>query len=307
MVIVLAAAWIGVTAMGTVPVLGATSQPTPIALTPGSADFGDVDVGAEREETITATNPAVEVCANKVDDDGDGTVDEQPPDCVFLGIERAAACCPVTDVEVTISTVDLQGSDSFVEAQDDCEGVALAPGKSCDVRVTFVPTGAGEFAASLEFATSTGTVTAALSGVGVSSDPTTTTSVATTATSSPPTSQTPPTSTTPTSVATTPTPPGSETPPSRPAPISDRAGRGQWWPVAAAVILLVAALLVAPGVRARRGPKWARAHVQAVARARFDGDVVIIRSQAARSSPTCVVRLEPHAERGTQALLEVNR
>lgn len=318
MAIALATAWVAVVAMGTVPAFGATAQPTPLTLTPGSATFGDVDAGAASEQTITATNPApeqagVEVCGNQIDDDQDGAVDERS-DCVSDGIDVAGGCCADKSLLlslVEISTVQLTGSDAFAEAEDNCEGVALAPGESCDVRVTFMPTAAGEYAASLEFATSAGTVTAALTGVGVSSDPTTTTSEATTPTSaspttatSPPTSQAPPT--TPTSVGTAPSAGAPESSPPSTAPVADHAERGPWWPVAAALTLLVAVALAAR-VWARRGPNWVRAHVRAVARPGVDHDAAIARSPAGRSSPTCVVRLEPHTGRATQALLEVDR
>lgn len=318
MAIALASAWVAVVAMGTIPALGATSQPAPLTLTPGSATFGDVEAGATGEQTITARNPvpeqpAVEVCGNDVDDDQDGAVDETS-DCGSDGVEVAETCCADSLLlsEVEIYTVQLTGSDAFAEVEDGCEGIALAPGDSCNVRVTFNPTEAGEFAASLEFATSTGTTSAALSGAGISSDPTTTTSEATTptsasptpTTSSPPTSQASPT--TPTSVETAPPPSDPASPPPT-APVADRGGRGLWWPVAVALTLLAAVVLAAPRVWARRGPKWVRAHVQAVARPGVDRDAAIVRSPAARSSPTCVVRLEPHADRGTQALLEVDR
>jgi hypothetical protein len=318
MAIALATGWVAVVAMGTIPALGATSQPTPLTLTPGPATFGDVEAGATSEQTITATNPApeqpgVEVCGNDVDEHQDGAVDETS-DCVSDGVDVAETCCADSLLllsEVEIYTVQLTGSDAFAEVEDRCEGVALAPGESCDVRVTFMPTEAGEFAASLEYATSTGTVSAALSGLGISSDPTTTTSATTPtsasptpAPSSPPTSQAPPT--TPTSVETAP-PPGDPASPPPTAAVADRGGRGLWWPVAAALTLLAAVVLAAPRVWARRGPKWVRAHVQAVARPGVDRDAAIVRSPAGRSSPTCVVRLEPHADRGTQALLEVDR
>ncbi len=86
-------------------------------------------------------------------------------------------------------------------------------------------------------------------------------------------------------------------------PVSERT---PVWVVAAALILLGAALLIPRSVRARRRPSWVRTHVRVVARTGPARDVKFTQSLADPSTPTCVVRLEPHADGGKQVLVEVD-
>jgi hypothetical protein len=82
------------------------------------------------------------------------------------------------------------------------------------------------------------------------------------------------------------------------------------WPLAGVLILLavvLGGLLLPRAVQAREGQKWVSAHVQAVAGAAFDTAVEVMQSRADHLPPTCVVRLEPHADSGTQVLEEVGR
>jgi hypothetical protein len=315
----LVAAWVALVATGTAPGLGATSQPAPLTLTPDSAAFGELETGATSEQTITATNsdpdpvpttssttdqPPVG-CDNDVDADSVEATGVTPG-CVEAGA-TVGTCCPDRSPGITIISVEVAGPDAFAEVDDGCTDAVLEPGETCDVRVTFSPTEAGELAASLEFVTSAGDVTAELSGVGVSPVPTTTeASEPTTAENSTPTSQAPPEATTPTSAGASRAPGGPGTPPPGTVPIVDRGERDLWWPVAAS-ILLVAALLVAPHAWARRGPKWVRTHVRAVAGPGVDGCAEIVRAADGPSPPTCVVGLEPHADPAVVALLEVDR
>jgi CBS-domain-containing membrane protein len=85
------------------------------------------------------------------------------------------------------------------------------------------------------------------------------------------------------------------------------AERTPLWPVTAAALILLGAGLVAPrALRARRGPKWVRTHVRIVAGPASASDVEVTHPRADRP-PTHVVRIEPHPDRGTQILEEVNR
>jgi hypothetical protein len=80
------------------------------------------------------------------------------------------------------------------------------------------------------------------------------------------------------------------------------------WPVAATLTLLtllVAGLLTSRAVRTRQGHKAAHTDIRVVAGADFGSDVTVMQSRADRSSPTCVVRIEPHADSGTQVVEEV--
>lgn len=81
------------------------------------------------------------------------------------------------------------------------------------------------------------------------------------------------------------------------------------WPVAVALILLgvgllalLAVLLILRAVRGWQGQKWVPAHVHAVAGVAPDTVVEIMEPRTADSSPTCVVRIAPHADSGTQVL-----
>jgi hypothetical protein len=80
------------------------------------------------------------------------------------------------------------------------------------------------------------------------------------------------------------------------------------WPwLIAALILLGVGLLTVLGGRVSHGQKWVRAHVRAVAGIAPDVDVEVMESRSDRSATTCVVRMEPHADSGTQILEEVHR
>jgi hypothetical protein len=84
-----------------------------------------------------------------------------------------------------------------------------------------------------------------------------------------------------------------------------------FWPVVIALLLLCAALLVGLllllAARSRKGPKWVRAHVRAVAGAAHGAGVEVTESRTDHSVPLCVVRLESHADSGSQVLEEVCR
>jgi beta-lactam-binding protein with PASTA domain len=86
-------------------------------------------------------------------------------------------------------------------------------------------------------------------------------------------------------------------------PISERT---PLWPVAAALIVLGGALMAPRVVRARRGPQWVRAHVRISSGTAPGSDVEVTPTPADRR-PTPVVRIEPHADGGTQVLEEVHR
>jgi hypothetical protein len=71
---------------------------------------------------------------------------------------------------------------------------------------------------------------------------------------------------------------------------------------------LLAALLVLHAVRNRQGQKWMRARIQLVAGADpgVGVGVEVMESRTDRSPSTCVMRLEPHADSGTQIFEEVH-
>jgi hypothetical protein len=73
------------------------------------------------------------------------------------------------------------------------------------------------------------------------------------------------------------------------------------------LIPLAVGLLVILAVRARRGQKWVRGHVRAVPGAAPGAVVEVMESRTNHSPPTQVVRLEPHADSGTQIFEEVDR
>jgi hypothetical protein len=83
-----------------------------------------------------------------------------------------------------------------------------------------------------------------------------------------------------------------------------------FWPVIVALILLGVGLLVAlsvlHAVRNRHGQKWAHARIQVVAGAHPGVGVEVMESRTDRSPATCVVRLEPQADSGTQIFEEVH-
>jgi hypothetical protein len=89
---------------------------------------------------------------------------------------------------------------------------------------------------------------------------------------------------------------------------------GRWlWPVAATLILLtllVAGLLVSRAIRAQqeqKKQKGAHTDIRAVVGADPGIDVEVMKSPSDRSPPTCVVRIEPRADSGTQVLEEVHQ
>lgn len=110
-------------------------------------------------------------------------------------------------------------------------------------------------------------------------------------------------------------------PPAAPVVVSPPAAREDlfqlvpwFWPVIVALILLgvgLLVLLVVPlifrAVRGRQGQKWVRAHVRVVARTDPGVGVEVMESRTDHSPPTCVVRLESHADSGTQVLEEVHQ
>jgi hypothetical protein len=78
------------------------------------------------------------------------------------------------------------------------------------------------------------------------------------------------------------------------------------WRFAVALILLgiglLVALLVLLASQVQKGQKWVRAHVHVVAGAAPSTVAEIMESRTDRSPPTCVVRIQPHADSGTQVL-----
>lgn len=78
-----------------------------------------------------------------------------------------------------------------------------------------------------------------------------------------------------------------------------------WWLLVGALILLaviLGGLLVSHPLRDRQGQKWVRVHVRAVVGAAPGTVIEVMESRTDRSPPTCVVRLEPHSDSGTQVL-----
>jgi len=78
------------------------------------------------------------------------------------------------------------------------------------------------------------------------------------------------------------------------------------WLIPLGIGLLVG-LLVLLATQARKGQKWVRAHVQAVAGAAPSAVAEVMESRTDRSPPTCVVRIEPHVDSGTQVLEGVHQ
>jgi hypothetical protein len=86
------------------------------------------------------------------------------------------------------------------------------------------------------------------------------------------------------------------------------------WPVFSALILipiglliLLIATLISRAIRDRRGQKWVHAHVKAVAGTAPSTGVEVMESRSDYAPPSCVVRLEPHADSGVLVLEEVHR
>ena len=79
------------------------------------------------------------------------------------------------------------------------------------------------------------------------------------------------------------------------------------WPVGVLLVLLVAAVVGPRLLRGRRDRTWVRAHVRVRGGATQAPTVEIAEQPDASFQPTHVVRLEPHADRGTHVLEEVDR
>jgi hypothetical protein len=79
------------------------------------------------------------------------------------------------------------------------------------------------------------------------------------------------------------------------------------WPVGVLLVLLVAAVVGPRLLRSRRDRTWVRAHVRVRGGATRAPTVEIAEQPDASFQPTHVVRLEPHADRGTHVLEEVDR
>lgn len=92
-----------------------------------------------------------------------------------------------------------------------------------------------------------------------------------------------------------------------PLPVASTSTPWWWWPLAVLALLFVAALVAVGASRAHRGHRWARAHVRAEAGTGAEIGVEVEESQADRSPPSCVVRIEPHADSGTQVLKGVEQ
>jgi hypothetical protein len=83
-----------------------------------------------------------------------------------------------------------------------------------------------------------------------------------------------------------------------------------WWPIPATLTLLallIAGVLVSRAIRAQQDQKGIPPDVRAVIGAVSGIDVEVMQSRADRSSPTCVVRIQPRADSGTQVLEEVHQ
>jgi hypothetical protein len=79
------------------------------------------------------------------------------------------------------------------------------------------------------------------------------------------------------------------------------------WLAIIMLILLIVGLLVLLVDQVRKGPKWVHAHVRAVVGVAPGVGVEVMESRTDSSPPTCVVRLEPRADSGTQVLEEVRQ
>lgn len=77
------------------------------------------------------------------------------------------------------------------------------------------------------------------------------------------------------------------------------------WLAIVALILLTIGLLALLADQVRKGQKWVSAHVSAIAGADPGVGVEVMESRTDYSPPSCVVRLESHADSGTQVLEEV--
>ncbi|HEX6231544.1 MAG TPA: hypothetical protein VFZ63_00290 [Jiangellaceae bacterium] len=73
------------------------------------------------------------------------------------------------------------------------------------------------------------------------------------------------------------------------------------------VVVLLGGALLAPRALRRRDRRWVRAHVRAAAGTAAVGGLDVAQSPVDSSPPILVVRMEPHADRGTQVLEEVDQ
>ncbi|MGH3719993.1 MAG: hypothetical protein ACRDRI_14365 [Pseudonocardiaceae bacterium] len=73
------------------------------------------------------------------------------------------------------------------------------------------------------------------------------------------------------------------------------------------LVVLLIGLLALLATQARKGQKWVHAHVQAVAGAVSGTVAEVMEPRTDHSPPTCVVRIEPHADNGTQVLEGVHQ
>jgi hypothetical protein len=81
----------------------------------------------------------------------------------------------------------------------------------------------------------------------------------------------------------------------------------QWWPIPALLTVLVVGLLVSRVIRALHQQKVVPTDVRVIAGAVSGVEVEVMQSRADHSPPTRVVRIEPHADSGTQILEEVHQ
>jgi hypothetical protein len=122
---------------GNVSVTAAFTQAPTLAVTPPQKDFGSRKVGTKATATFTVTNTATKGVANLV-----------------IG----ATAIGGTDA----------GQFKLLEGQDGCSGQTLTPGKSCTLKVSFVPTSANTKVATITIPSNDpdGTMVIQLTGVG---------------------------------------------------------------------------------------------------------------------------------------------
>ncbi|MGH3974630.1 MAG: PASTA domain-containing protein [Pseudonocardiaceae bacterium] len=98
-----------------------------------------------------------------------------------------------------------------------------------------------------------------------------------------------------------------EVPPTE-SPVAPVALIPRWWPIPATLtLLIVAGILVSRALRALREQKGINADIRIIAGADLGTDVEVMQSPSNHSQSTCVVRIEPHADSGTQVLEEVHQ
>jgi hypothetical protein len=108
-----------------------------------------------------------------------------------------------------------------------------------------------------------------------------------------------------------PAPPAVKTPLTRPVIREDFSAVIPWlWALIVGLIMLGVGLviqLIVLIVRRRHGPRWVRTHLRAVAGAVPEVGIEVMESRTDHSPPTCVVRLQSHADSGTQVLEEAHQ